>query len=173
MERAVSPISDAFTVADELLKIAKRRGRSLSPMQLLKLVYIAHGWSLAILGRDLFSDRIEAWKYGPVIPDLYRATKRFGSGSIPLELIKEGESNHLPADIQAFLQDVFDKYGALSGIQLSNLTHRAGSPWSQVYETGIYNGEISDDLIREHYMSKLNEQRRPTAREPAASAMGN
>jgi uncharacterized phage-associated protein len=70
-----SPISTAFTVADEILKIAKRKGLHITPMQLLKLVYIAHGWSLAILGRDLFPDRIEAWKYGPVIPDLYRATR--------------------------------------------------------------------------------------------------
>ncbi len=61
---------NAITVADELLRLAKRSGISLSPMKLMKLVYIAQGWHLAIKDAVLFGNRIEAWKYGPVIPDL-------------------------------------------------------------------------------------------------------
>jgi len=152
------PITTATTVADEMLKIAKRQGRSLTPMQLMKIVYIAHGWSLAILNRDLFSDRIEAWKYGPVIPTLYQATKRFGRDPIPHNLIEDGEPSPLPGDVQAFLEDIFSKYGHLSGISLSNLTHRPGSPWDQRFRDGVMNIEIPDDLIKDHYLGKLNER---------------
>jgi uncharacterized phage-associated protein len=88
-------------------------------------------------------------------------------------MIREDQHTTLPDDVQAFLEDVVEKYGHLSGIALSNLTHRAGSPWSQVYETGAYNGEISDDLIRDHYVSKLNDRRRPAARGDEISAVGN
>lgn len=61
---------DVLTVADTILKIAKSKGKALTPMQLVKLTYIAHGWSLALHEKGLFKNKIEAWQYGPVIPDL-------------------------------------------------------------------------------------------------------
>jgi uncharacterized phage-associated protein len=64
-----------FQVADAILKIAKEQGKPLTPLKLMKLVYIAHGWHMAIENQDLFNNRIEAWKYGPVIPDLYQVTR--------------------------------------------------------------------------------------------------
>lgn len=148
-----------LTIADEILKIAKRQGRSLTPMQLMKLVYIAHGWSLAVMHRDIFSDRIEAWKYGPVIPTLYQATKQFGRNEIPINLIDESSTSAVDDDTFSFLEDVVSKYGHLSGIQLSNLTHMPGTPWHQVYEPNVKNKEITDSLIRSHYVEKLNEYR--------------
>lgn len=157
------PVATATIIADEVLKIAKRKGKSLTPMQLIKIVYIAHGWSLAILQKDLFSDKVEAWKYGPVIPTLYQATKRFGRDAIPHSLIDESKPSPLPEDVQSFLEDVFSKYGDLSAFQLSNLTHRPGSPWDQRFRDGVMNIEIPDDIIREHYVGKLNERQGSSA----------
>ncbi len=119
---------DVLTVADAILKIAKSKGVSLTPMQLMKLVYIAHGWSLGLRGIDLFRNRIEAWQYGPVMPDLYHATKQFGRNPIPLHMVGEGPPPVSMEDVD-FLTDVFDKYGHLSGPQLSYLTHQSGTPW--------------------------------------------
>lgn len=150
-------MSSAMEIADEILKIGKRAGRSFTPMQLMKLVYIAHGWSLAILDRDIFQDRIEAWKYGPVIPALYQATRQFRRKPIPHDLIDEDSPPKVSREVLSFLQDVVDKYGHLSGIQLSKLTHRPGTPWDQVYEPGGSNIEISDRLIKQHYSEKLDE----------------
>jgi len=152
----------AITVADEFLKIAKRNNKMLSPMQLMKLVYIAHGWALAVLQRDLFSNRIEAWKYGPVIPDLYQATKQFGRDPIPLTLIDEAADSGIDTPTKAFLEDVYSKYGHLSAIDLSNLTHQSGTPWDQRYESWAKGIEIPNDLIAQHYIEKLNEHRRST-----------
>jgi uncharacterized phage-associated protein len=146
----------AITVADEILKIAKSEGRMLTPLQLMKLVYISHGWHLAIRGQYLFGNRIEAWKYGPVIPDLYRATKQFGRNPIPLDLVDEVSS--IDPETRAFLRDVYSKYGHLDGIALSSLTHQSGTPWDQVYEDGVLNLEISDDLIRNYYLALLHER---------------
>jgi uncharacterized phage-associated protein len=142
---------DVLTVADAVLKIAKARGQSLTPMQLMKLVYIAHGWSLGIRSFGLFHNRIEAWQYGPVMPDLYHATKQFGRNSIPLA--KVGDAEDLPVDESdaAFLTDVFDKYGHLNGIQLSYLTHQSGTPWDKSYRKNVLGQAISDQLIMEHY----------------------
>ncbi|MGB0660973.1 MAG: Panacea domain-containing protein [Mangrovicoccus sp.] len=157
------PVSDALNVANEILKIAKREGLALTPMQLVKLTYIAHGWSLAILERDLFQDRIEAWKYGPVIPVLYHATKKYGRGVIPLDLIDEDTPSPFDADVTALLEDVVAKYGNLSGYALSNLTHRDGSPWQQVFREGVMNIPIGDEIISQHYGEKLDAYRRSTS----------
>ncbi|MBB4285753.1 Panacea domain-containing protein [Roseospira goensis] len=155
----------AITIADEILKIAKRAGRALTPLQLMKLVYIAHGYSLAVLNRDLFPDRIEAWKYGPVIPDLYRATKRFGRREIPFSCIDDGDTA-VDSETRQFLEEVFSKYGHLSGYALSSLTHRSGTPWDRVYRDGAFGLEIPDDLIRDHYVMLAHEH----AQDPGATA---
>ena len=146
-----------LSVADDILKLAKKRGCKLTPLQLMKLTYIAHGFSLAALDKDLFSERIEAWKYGPVIPDLYHVTKKFGRNSIPFDLIGDEEFS-TEGDQRSILQEVVDKYGKLSGYALSSLTHEAGSPWEQVYREGCQGLEIPDSIIREHYKKLLHER---------------
>ena len=152
----------ALTVADEILKIAKVKKKTLTPLQLMKLTYIAHGFSLAVLGKDLFQDRIEAWKFGPVIPDLYQATKHFGRAAIPLEMIEDAANSNVSAEDNEFLKDIFEKYGNLTGFALSSLTHKSGTPWDQVFQEGVFGIEIPDSLIKDHYLGKLNE--------PASSA---
>src|SRR5713226_3390078 len=69
-------------VANELIRLASEDGKSLTPLQIIKLTYIAHGWMLGLYQRPLVVDQIEAWKYGPVIPDLYHAMKDYGSGYV-------------------------------------------------------------------------------------------
>ncbi|MGH6781286.1 MAG: Panacea domain-containing protein, partial [Sphingomonadaceae bacterium] len=136
------PLSDVMTVADDILRVAKAQGRALTPLQLMKLTYIAHGYALGTGAGDLFNSRIEAWKYGPVIPDLYHATKVYGRNPIPLDRVGEGRS--LQGLAAAIVDRVMAKYGRLDGIALSNLTHRSGTPWSQTYRDGHLGLEIPD-----------------------------
>ena len=72
----------SITVANEFISLAKKDGYYFTPMQLLKLVYIAHGWMFGFFNEPLIDDDIEAWKYGPVIPNLYQAIKNYGSRQI-------------------------------------------------------------------------------------------
>lgn len=147
------PLSNVMTVADDILRVAKSQGRSLTPLQLMKLTYIAHGYALGLGVGDLFDARIEAWKYGPVIPDLYHTTKIYGRNPIPLNRIGDGRA--LVGHAADVVDKVMAKYGHLSGVTLSNLTHRAGTPWSQVYEDGVLGIEIPDATIQSHYRSLL------------------
>ncbi|MFD2419431.1 Panacea domain-containing protein [Amycolatopsis pigmentata] len=45
---------------------------TLSNLKLQKLLYYAQGHYLALTGRPLFDDEIQAWSHGPVVPAVYR-----------------------------------------------------------------------------------------------------
>src|SRR3569833_3739547 len=73
---------DAKAVANYILDIADERGVAVSPMKLLKLVYFSHGWHLAVTGKPLLNEQVEAWKFGPVVSELYHEFKAFGNSPI-------------------------------------------------------------------------------------------
>lgn len=150
---------DARTVANELLRLARESGRPLTNMQLQKLVYIAHGYSLAILHRPLIKQGVEAWQYGPVIRDLYDALRAYGAGVVREPIEKLSKESVSETD-RVLLAKVLNAYGRFSGPQLSTMTHREGTPWREVYDPHAFfnNDQIPDELIQKHYTKLLNER---------------
>ena len=136
-------------VAEYILYLADRAKRPLTPMQILKLVYIAHGWLLGLHGRPLVNEAIEAWPYGPVIASLYRHYKKYGSNYI--EECPPGKPSDFDADEERTMQQVWDGYGHRSGISLSALTHEPGTPWAETIERLGRGAIISNDLIEDYY----------------------
>lgn len=172
---------DSRAVANYFLRKANEAGRGLTPMQAIKLVYFAHGWSLGIYGKPLIDDEVEAWDYGPVIRPVYDAFKRFGNQPIA-ELAKEwhildGGLTDRPIDTKfdpaetALLDKVWDIYGTLRGFQLSQITHRPGSPWASVYHEHGRNSVIPDSVISA-YFNELGEQNKAKNARKATSSAG-
>ena len=150
--------TSARAVANEFLRLAEEDGRALTPLQIIKLVYIAHGWMLALYQRPLITDRIEAWKYGPVIPQLYHDVKGYGAGSITGRL-QDTLSRPLDPQERDLIGQVYKIYGQKNGVQLSELTHRSGTPWHITWHPDSFGDAISNDLIAEHYRRLADEQR--------------
>ncbi|MDI1495580.1 MAG: hypothetical protein K8823_888 [Cenarchaeum symbiont of Oopsacas minuta] len=155
----------ALAVADYMLS----SGKGFTPIQILKLVYIAHGWSLGLRGTPLIRERIEAWKHGPVIPSLYHEFKKFGSGIInKLAYCNTETTDTKIVDRRSFFDNVFsvdeknimdqvvNKYGYLTGNQLINLTHEKGTPWRNNFKKNNWFVEIPEDEIKSHYMGLAN-----------------
>lgn len=151
---------DARQIANWFIQRAKRDGKSLSIMSLLKLSYIAHGWRLEMMNEPLFQSRIEAWQHGPVLPDVYYALRP--QGVIPTELAAGFEPPTDPAD-DGFLEEIYQIYGDMSAFRLSELTHEAGGPWETARKWGGWYAEIPDDLIKSHYMGKRQVANRQNA----------
>lgn len=143
-------------IANEFLDIAMSQGEILRPLKLLKLTYIAHGWHLAFTGKPLINDRIEAWKFGPVMPPLYRQLRHVRGGGI--ESLLGSDSDRLTQEesdlIRPFLRGVWDTYGKLNGLTLSDLTHLPGTPWFEAYHRPKKgrNPIIRDEEIQAHYL---------------------
>lgn len=110
-------------------------GNDIDNLKLNKLLYYAQGWSLVKLGYPIFSDDIEAWDHGPVIPKVYHTYKICGSNPIegPIEKFDESKLNNQELEL---LIDVYNTYGKYTGWSLRERTHRKGSPWQQVYVKG-------------------------------------
>lgn len=165
----------AKAVANEFLALAEERGQRLTPMKLQKLVYFAHGWYLAFTGKPLILERVQAWQYGPVIPDLYHEFKQYGDSVITERATEWGlrdrkicaeepriAAGQNPESDMALsvIKKVWEVYGKHSAVQLSNATHAEGTPWRKVYRDGQSSTVIPDDVI-ESWFSALkakNEQ---------------
>lgn len=127
---------------------------SIDSLKLNKLCYYAQGWSLAKLGYPLFDDRIEAWAYGPVIPDVYQTYKGYKDSPIenPTYFFNE---ERLSSDELSLLVDVYNTYGKYTSVGLVSKTHEVGSPWRRVYQERE-NNEITKGAMEE-YFSKSDE----------------
>jgi uncharacterized phage-associated protein len=145
-------VYDSRSIASYLLEKAGARG--LDALQVMKLTYIAHGFTLAVLHKPLLEDDIEAWKFGPVIRRVYSVLP---VGQRPFTALLQPV---LPAQIEqrdkGIVDTVFEKYGQLSGLYLSTLTHRPGSPWHQTWTTYGKNAVIPKALIEKHYTGILD-----------------
>ncbi|TBN16334.1 Panacea domain-containing protein [Hyunsoonleella pacifica] len=153
-----------ITIANYFIYKAIDLGEQITPMKVLKLVYISHGWHLALRKRPLITEQTEAWKYGPVIESVYKAFKDFGKGDIDtlrfFTLKDKMEFSELlsnDSDVK-FLEKIWSTYKSYSGIQLSSLTHMRNTPWYTIWhEKGgsLTNGAIiPNSLIRSHYEEK-------------------
>lgn len=141
---------DSRTVANRFLTLAQEAGDCLTPMQVLKLVYIAHGWMLGLYGRPLIKDEVQAWQYGPVIPTLYNAMRDY-RGSVVTNALKAPAEDTLTANEDDLVQQVYGMYGKKSGPALSRLTHADGTPWDLTYRPGSFGLVIPTDTIEDHY----------------------
>ena len=143
-------------IANELLNLAEDAGVGIDPLQIQKLVYLEQGWTLGLTSEQLFREPIEAWEYGPVVPELYHSVKLFGASRIRGRL-KDYDYVHrrvvtacaaLDKTEGEIVRAVWKKYGSWSGPQLISLTHQRSSPWRQARNTGEYNARISVEAMR-------------------------
>jgi uncharacterized phage-associated protein len=170
-------------IANALLDMAEKAGKPLTQMKLHKLVYYAHGWNLALTGKPLIDETIEAWKYGPVVRSLYYEFRDVGSQPIPrkayeFDFVKGTTKFSFTVPIidandeasKALMGRVWDVYGGLTAAQLSKMTHESGSPWAEVWTAaqadGVIKGrDIPNNLIQAYFKRKAEVNRAAKASE--------
>jgi uncharacterized phage-associated protein len=155
-------------IANKFLELAKNEGTNITQMKLQKLVYISHGYYLAILDKPLISDEIQAWQYGAIISELYHEFKSFEKSPIT-SLASDTDVDDdfevistIPVidkddeDSNGLIEAVWEKYKKYSGSNLSDMTHREDTPWYKTYQDGIPNIPINNKLIKEYYSNLIN-----------------
>ncbi len=120
--------------------------RSLTPLKLQKLLYLAQGWSYVWDNRPLFDEEFQAWQYGPVNVEVYNHFKRYGRGEIPIE---ESICALSDKDVQDTLTAVWRDYSDCSASELVELTHTEG-PWLRAFQS---DGVIKNEQIKHFFQS--------------------
>lgn len=157
-------MDNALAVANYFVDLAKKEGAQITLLGLVKRVYIAHGFSLAIFHKSLLDprfDKVEAWKYGPVIPCVYHSFKHYRANPITqkTEVMEWDDTNcaltfHAPElrdeDAKKIVEMVWKRYGGMSDSQMVTLTHQKGTPWDVCYIEGR-NNMIPDELTDAYY----------------------
>jgi len=156
---------DARAVANLILDLADADGRPLTQVELLKILYFAHGWYLATKNKPLVVQPIEAWKYGPVVKVVRDAFKDFGSRPITNRaerlVLETGEYQRVEPDLSDddsnFVANIFKQYKQFGAWELSDFTHEQDSPWDRVWNPKGAQGRlglrIRNDEIQAHFLS--------------------
>jgi uncharacterized phage-associated protein len=149
--------NSAIAVANAFIELAKKEGKQLTNMQLQKLVYVAHGWCLALLRKPLFYNDVKAWPWGPVIPSLYNRLKKYGKGVVSDTIPTDHDPVDPHTEDMSLIKSVWDAYKEFDGLQLSAMTHTEGTPWAETWKSIKY-GKISDESIAQHYRQLADER---------------
>ncbi|WP_373402816.1 Panacea domain-containing protein [Candidatus Phytoplasma solani] len=122
---------NVFDVVDFFLK----KDKKLNKTKIQKLLYYSQGYYIAKYDNVLFPERIEAWPYGPVVPDVYAEALRQEIQPFFKYFDFENEKSNLPLTIEQkeILEQVFNKFGYMTASQLTKLTHKE-EPWKKTYD---------------------------------------
>jgi uncharacterized phage-associated protein len=145
----------AAQIANEFIRRARTDGVDVDPLKVQKLIYLAHGWHLAFLGTPLIREGIEAWRYGPVVPSLYRQFRRFGIAPITTEATLPNASiEQIDPKSSDLISQVWKTYGKKTGLELSMLTHEPGRAWDIIRRTNANDWNsptIPDEYIKDEF----------------------
>ncbi|HEX4577771.1 MAG TPA: type II toxin-antitoxin system antitoxin SocA domain-containing protein [Edaphobacter sp.] len=110
-------------VHDVAAAILRKQG-PMTALKLEKLVYYCQAWSLVWDEAPLFTERIEAWAGGPVVPALYYHHR----GQFQIDRWEEGNPEVLNQAQNDTIDAVLKYYGNKTSQWLSDLTH-SEDPW--------------------------------------------
>lgn len=159
---------NALAVANYFVELAQKDSKPITLLGLVKRVYIAHGFSLAIFHKSLLDprfDKVEAWKYGPVIPSVYHSFKRFKADPITEKTVvmnwnaeKCAPEFHTPelkdTDAKKIVKMVWGRHLNMTDSQMVSITHQKGTPWDMCYIEGE-NNEIPDEVTELFYKTMV------------------
>lgn len=139
----------ALDVAKYIINKCINDNFPISNMQLQKILYCIQREFLQIYNREIFSDEIEAWQIGPVVPEIYYMYCGFGANPIRIKCIVD-DKNAISNDDISIINYIIEEKRILKPWYLVEDIHRKGSAYDIIYDNGFGNHKvIPKDLIKE------------------------
>lgn len=138
---------NVLDIAKYIIFYCRRRGYLITNLKLQKLLYFIQAEFLVSIGVPCFNEEIEAWDFGPVVPEVYHEYKSFGNSNIilpeddELPFIRETDRNRI--------KGMVDEGAQYSASDLVRITHNQ-APWKNAYKR-YYNNVITKDAIQDYF----------------------
>ncbi len=138
----------ALDVAKYIVDKCSTDGRTISNLQLQKILYYVQKSSLQERKKAFFSDEIEAWPFGPVVREVYDYF--CGFGAMPIFYLKI-DGSVLSEEDSKFVNEIVEKKRLLRPWDMVKDTHQEGKAWDLIYRNGLgYKKIIPKRLIAEN-----------------------
>ena len=141
---------DVRTAAKYLIdRYEQESGNTLDEMKLHKLLYFTQRESFVLLGKPMFLDKFEAWKYGPVMRCLRQAHWKSQAQSV------------LPEDSEYIqvLEDTLRRYASMDSWMLSNISH-GETCWQKAKDKEVGSTPVAIETSDIEYDAKIIKYRR-------------
>lgn len=133
----------AMQIAKYTINKCTTEKHPISNLQLQKILYYIQR-ELLQSGMNGFDDDIQAWQFGPVVPEVYR--QYCGFGAIPIRMKYSIEITPTYASI---IDPIIEQKRRLNPWDMVTDTHQEGKAWSLTYQEGSGSYKvIPKDLIR-------------------------
>lgn len=142
--------SPALDLAEWILANTPDRPDTLTHLKLQKLEFYCYGALLALdLDRELGNISFEAWKRGPVAPEVYERYSAYSGEPVPKPT---RPLKAFSPRVESALSDVVNVYGRMTAWQLREESHWE-TPWTR--NDGTSHPPLCTEDLREHFRKKL------------------
>ena len=141
---------DPRGIANEFIRLGINDDNPVTPMEVQKLMFFAHGWMLGVYDKPLHYGLWEAWKYGPVLPVVYHNLSYFVANPVT-DVIRFADDPDLDDAERDMIEFVHRDYRPMGALRLSRLTHLKGSPWDKVNRKRWGSKIIPNETIQEYF----------------------
>lgn len=161
----MSRLYNVLDISRYTINYSNDKDYGISNLKLQKILYFIQAYFLMSTpdSSPCFREKIEAWDFGPVVPEAYHEYKQYGSTNIPSMLSyidfnvndiwsserKVFNSNIILDNHKEMINAVVDMFAEYSATDLVTLTHNQ-APWVDAY-IPHKNNEITLDAIRKYF----------------------
>lgn len=133
----------ALDIAKYAIDKCTRESYPISNLQLQKILYYVQREFLQ-QGTKAFSEEIEAWQFGPVVPQVYK--HYCGFGALPIRMKYKVALNQKDVII---INPIIEKKRILNPWDMVSDTHSPGKAWDLIYRNGLGDHQIiPQELIK-------------------------
>lgn len=149
-------MNKVFDIANYIIQLANNfpykdiqfQPDGITHLKLQKILYYTQVVFLIKKGEKAFEEQIVAWKYGPVIQEIY--TKYTSQWRNFLEVDNGWEDSSLAPEDKKLIERTREIFGRYSANQLVEMTH-SDDPWKNT----VQSNEISPDSLIQFYQGRI------------------